>query len=582
MPGRQTHRGRDESARQVRSTVAYADDDACHRSLPARARAACRRAPRRRERLRAARRAASPRAARPLLPDARLDPRRRRRRAGRDAPRLARPAALRGPQLDAQLAVHHHDERVPQRDRAPPEGARPAGRLRRSGRPARRRRRAARRVGVDRALPRRPPRPRGRLRGARRAVRRARERRACVRRRAAASAAQPARGPDHARGARLLGRRGRVDARHDRRVGQQRAAARAQDDRRQASGPLAAGDAARARRRAGAGSGRALRRRLGARRRRGRRRHAQRGGDVLDAAERRLVPRARGDRDVPADRSAQPPAPLPARAGERPARVRHLHLGAGARPFPAERDPPHRPRRRPHPRHHGVPGPGRVPRVRTARPAAGRVSDPTGWFEPLYRAAAAGEAVVPWDDGAPSPLLVEWTATRSLSGQRRRAVVVGCGLGDDAEHVASLGFRTVAFDVAPTAIAGARRRFPESAVEYVVADLLSLPPAWDEAFDLVIEHITVQALPESVRPAAIGAVSGLVAPGGTLLVISGARDVGEAVNGPPWPLTRGEVESFATGGLALVRVEELAAGPERPWARSWRAELGRPLTPPAA
>jgi SAM-dependent methyltransferase len=206
------------------------------------------------------------------------------------------------------------------------------------------------------------------------------------------------------------------------------------------------------------------------------------------------------------------------------------------------------------------------------------VSDPTGWFEPLYRAAAAGEAVVPWDDHAASPLLVEWTAARALDGRGRRAIVVGCGLGDDAEHVAAVGFQTVAFDVASTAVAGARRRFPESVVEYVVADLLALPSEWYEAFDLVVEHITVQALPEPVRPRAIGAVSSLVAPGGTLLVISGARDDGEAVDGPPWPLTRAEVESFATGGVEIVRVEELTAGPGRPWARTWRAELRRPAS----
>jgi SAM-dependent methyltransferase len=204
------------------------------------------------------------------------------------------------------------------------------------------------------------------------------------------------------------------------------------------------------------------------------------------------------------------------------------------------------------------------------------VSDPTGWFEPLYRAAETGDAVVPWDDHAASPLLVSWSAERSLSGRGRRAIVVGCGLGDDAEHVASLGFQTVAFDVAPTAIRGAQQRFPESRVEYVVADLLDLPAEWRSAFDLVVEHITVQALPASVRSFAIGEVASLVAPGGTLLVVSGARGDDEEVDGPPWPLTRAEVESFATGGLELVALEESAAGPDRPWARSWRAELRRP------
>jgi SAM-dependent methyltransferase len=204
------------------------------------------------------------------------------------------------------------------------------------------------------------------------------------------------------------------------------------------------------------------------------------------------------------------------------------------------------------------------------------VSDPTGWFEPLYRAAEAGEATVPWDHHAASPLLVSWSRGRGLDGRGRRAIVVGCGLGDDAEHVASLGFRTVAFDIAPTAIAGARRRFPESAVEYVVADLLKLPAEWRFAFDLVVEHITVQALPESVRAAAIAAVAELVAPGGTLLVISGARSEGEPADGPPWPLVRAEVEAFATGGLEVVTIEEVAAGRDRPWSRAWRAEFRRP------
>ena len=204
------------------------------------------------------------------------------------------------------------------------------------------------------------------------------------------------------------------------------------------------------------------------------------------------------------------------------------------------------------------------------------MSDPTGWFEPLYRAAEAGEALVPWDHHAASPLLVSWAASLRLRGDGRRAIVVGCGLGDDAEHVASLGFRTVAFDIAPTAIAGARRRFPESAVEYVVADLLKLPAEWRFAFDLVVEHITVQALPESVRPAAIAAVAALVAPGGTLLVISGARWEDEPADGPPWPLVRAEVEAFATGGLEVVTIEEVAAGRDRPWSRAWRAEFRRP------
>ena len=58
------------------------------------------------------------RAARPLLPHARLRPRRRGRAPGRAAARLARPPAVRGPQLAALLALQDRDERLSGRDRA--------------------------------------------------------------------------------------------------------------------------------------------------------------------------------------------------------------------------------------------------------------------------------------------------------------------------------------------------------------------------------------------------------------------------------------------------------------------------------
>jgi 2-polyprenyl-3-methyl-5-hydroxy-6-metoxy-1,4-benzoquinol methylase len=82
------------------------------------------------------------------------------------------------------------------------------------------------------------------------------------------------------------------------------------------------------------------------------------------------------------------------------------------------------------------------------------VSEATAWFERLY-AAGGG---VPWDRGAPHPLLADWARGRSFAGGR--ALVVGCGLGEDAELVARLGFVTTAFDVSPTAIERARERFP--------------------------------------------------------------------------------------------------------------------------
>ncbi|MGW0805435.1 class I SAM-dependent methyltransferase [Nonomuraea sp. NPDC002799] len=193
--------------------------------------------------------------------------------------------------------------------------------------------------------------------------------------------------------------------------------------------------------------------------------------------------------------------------------------------------------------------------------------DPTGWFERLYAESATGDAIVPWDSRSPHPLLAEW----ATSG-RGRALVVGAGLGDDAEHLAGLGYDTVAFDVSESAVRLARKRFPDSAVHYQVADLLDPPAEWRHAFDLVVEIMTVQALPEELHARAVEAVAELVGPGGTLLVISAGRAEGGPVFAPPWPLTPSEIAGFATGGLAAGEVEELRDG-ER---HRWRATFRRP------
>ncbi|GAA4250671.1 methyltransferase domain-containing protein [Dactylosporangium darangshiense] len=206
--------------------------------------------------------------------------------------------------------------------------------------------------------------------------------------------------------------------------------------------------------------------------------------------------------------------------------------------------------------------------------------EPTAWFETLYAAAEAGDAVVPWADLEPNPLLVRWAAAagRAHGGA---ALVVGCGLGDDAEFLAGLGYRTVAFDVAPTAVAGARRRFPGSAVEYVAADLLDPPAGWLGAFDLVFESYTVQVLQGAARAAAIANCGALVAPGGELLVLARAREDADEPGAMPWPLTRAEMEAFATGDFQVVHLEAVHDHEEPP-VRRWTATLRRRVVESAA
>ena len=126
-----------------------------------------------------------------------------------------------------------------------------------------------------------------------------------------------------------------------------------------------------------------------------------------------------------------------------------------------------------------------------------------------------------------------------------RALVIGCGLGDDAEEAARRGYRVTAFDLSPTAIRHCQERFPRSAVDYQVADLFQLPSAWTAAFRLAVEIRTLQSLPLPQRADATAAIAATVRPGGRVFVHCLARDDDEPPVSRPWPVSPGELSGFS-------------------------------------
>jgi SAM-dependent methyltransferase len=169
-------------------------------------------------------------------------------------------------------------------------------------------------------------------------------------------------------------------------------------------------------------------------------------------------------------------------------------------------------------------------------------------FEEMYAAAGEDLAALPWASLKPFPLLVEWLDGPG-AGMAGEALVVGTGLGDDAEELARRGFAVTAFDLSPTAIERARARFPDSAVDYRVADLLRLPPAWRGRFDLVVEIRTLQSLPIADRRAAATAIAGTVAPGGLLWLFALGREEHQPGETRPWPVTTEELAVLEAAGL---------------------------------
>ena len=199
-----------------------------------------------------------------------------------------------------------------------------------------------------------------------------------------------------------------------------------------------------------------------------------------------------------------------------------------------------------------------------------RTGKPLEWFEALYHQAEGDETRIPWADLEANPNLTSWLEREVGTPSGDRALVVGCGLGDDAECLQRFGFRVTAFDLSATAIHWCHRRFPDSSVDYVVADLLDLPHNWLGAFDFVFEAYTLQVLPSELRRCAVKPIADSVAPNGTLLVVSRGRDAGDDPGTMPWRLLATELEAFADDQLELAGFEDYLDR-EAPPARRFRA-----------
>lgn len=190
-------------------------------------------------------------------------------------------------------------------------------------------------------------------------------------------------------------------------------------------------------------------------------------------------------------------------------------------------------------------------------------------FDEVYANARDKDPIsIPWINARPHPFLSSWLDDRQAGGANhagQRALVVGSGLGDDANALAERGWEVTAFDYSSGAVEWSKERFPEAAVSWHVANLFALPPSWGRAFDLVVEIHTIQALPVTRRQATIRAITDNVAENGELVVVTMTRDIRQPLRGRPWPLTQQELHSIERYGLAETdRVTIPPDAPGRP------------------
>jgi SAM-dependent methyltransferase len=170
---------------------------------------------------------------------------------------------------------------------------------------------------------------------------------------------------------------------------------------------------------------------------------------------------------------------------------------------------------------------------------------PTDWEDHYQRRET------PWEKGKPSPGLIDYLRQEPVRG---RVLVPGCGFGHDVRALAATADEVVGIDLAPSAVAGARR-FPLVGGErYEMANLFALPKALREGFDWVWEHTCFCAIDRDMRPAYVEAVAGALKPGGCLLAIF-YLDPGDdgPDDHPPFGVSVAELDALFGARFALLR-----------------------------
>jgi SAM-dependent methyltransferase len=194
-------------------------------------------------------------------------------------------------------------------------------------------------------------------------------------------------------------------------------------------------------------------------------------------------------------------------------------------------------------------------RVRSLAAEYADRGDQLGWFDAVYKEGNLEN--IPWADLEPNRFFKAWAESNGLKGNGRKALVVGCGLGDDAKYLNDLGFDVTGFDISPTAIEWAKRLHAETNIHFEAADLFQPLRGWLGAFDFVLEIYTIQPLPMEMRSRAIESVASFVAPGGDLVVVCRGRENGEEVGQIPYPLSREDLHGFENAGLELIEFNDV-------------------------
>jgi len=188
--------------------------------------------------------------------------------------------------------------------------------------------------------------------------------------------------------------------------------------------------------------------------------------------------------------------------------------------------------------------------------------------------ASYRDGPAPWDIDGPQPTIVNLASNGVFAGA---VLDAGCGTGENALHLASLGLSVLGVDVAETALAIAREKATDRGlgVEFAVADAFQLE-GLGRTFDTVLDCGLFHTFDSDERPRYIASLASVTARDGTLYVLC-FSDSGPDTG--PHPVSREDLRSAFNPSsgwhIAAIESERVHTRFHDNGAPAWLATLKR-------
>jgi SAM-dependent methyltransferase len=188
--------------------------------------------------------------------------------------------------------------------------------------------------------------------------------------------------------------------------------------------------------------------------------------------------------------------------------------------------------------------------------------------------ASYRDGPAPWDIDGPQPAIVNLASNGVFAGA---VLDAGCGTGENALHLASLGLSVLGVDVAETALAIAREKATDRGleVEFAVADAFQLE-GLGRTFDTVLDCGLFHTFDSDERPRYVASLASVTARDGTLYVLC-FSDSGPDTG--PHPVSREDLRSAFNQSsgwdIAAIESERVHTRFHDNGAPAWLATLKR-------